>query len=394
MTAEIRPATETDFEQIAAIRREAFRRPSHPERWNNGSGRVLATGSEVQGIVRTEKGGQYFGRRRVRSCALTSVAVAVPYRNQGVARRLLGSILREEYEHETALAPLFPSSLAFYRKLGFEFAGTRIIYSAPAVNLPADGGNDGFVEQWSEWSDKLLNEVIACYQRFASTSSGLIDRSPTWWGEYVTDSTSGRDYYCHCVYDRGGLVAYAIYYHEPRPERTPYDFVLRVRDMAWTSGVALQRLYAFLSSQWPYQLSISWPGPAVDPVSSMFTSSLVSMESNYPWMARIINVEAALRQRGYPQCLNTSVRFTVVDSLIAANNRSLFVSVLDGVAEVANSCCRGFEIDINTLTALYTGWLPAQDAARMGLLREASAADVQALTLIFSGPSPWIPEFF
>ena len=394
MEAEIRPATEADYEQIAAIRREAFRRPSHPERWNNGIGRVFAAGSEVQGIVQIERLGQYFGEHCVRSCAITSVAVAVPYRNKGIARRLLGSILRDEYANETALAPLFPSSPAFYRGLGFDLAGTRNIYSAPAVNLRINSVDDQFVEVWSEWLDELLPEVSACYQRFASTSSGLIDRSPAWWAEYVTDRTSGRDYYCHRVYNGDDLVAYAVYYHEPRLGRTPYEFVLRVRDLAWTSGEALQRLIAFLSSQWPYQLSISWPGPAVDPVSSLFTSSLVSIESSYPWMARMINVEAAFRQRGYPQCLKTSIRFTVVDPLIADNCRSLLLSISDGVAEIANSRFHGFEIDINTLAALYTGWLQPQDAARMGLLREASAADVQALALVLSGPSPWIPEFF
>jgi hypothetical protein len=46
------------------------------------------------------------------------------------------------------------------------------------------------------------------------------------------------------------------------------------------------------------------------------------------------------------------------------------------------------------LSAIYTGWLPAREAARAGRLLDASARDVAALESIFAGPKPWLADMF
>jgi predicted acetyltransferase len=391
---EIRCATKADFAQIEAIRREAFRRPTRSERWLNGTGRVLASGEEVQGIVQTETLGQYFGGKRVPFAAITSVAVGVPHRNQGVARNLLGAVLREAHADRVAMTALFPSSPALYRGLGFELAGSRVVYTVPAGRDRSAPLSPGLTEQWSEWSNELLPEISTCYETFAADSSGLLARTPEWWAEYVADDWSDREYFCQRVYDGDDLVGYAIYYQQLLPGRTPYDFTLRVRDMAWLSGPALHALIRFLSGQWPYQLSLSWTGPAHDPVARTFSAPLVDVESSYPWMARIVNAEAALHQRGYPTGISAAIRLTIRDPLLVENSQSLLLEIENGVASLSSSTQQGIGIDITTLTALYTGWLHPQDAARLGLLENATSHDIQTLGLLFNGPSPWIPEFF
>ncbi|MFW6075543.1 MAG: GNAT family N-acetyltransferase [Chloroflexota bacterium] len=394
MDPQTRESTEEDIEQIAAIRQEAFRRPTTVAPWLNGSGRVVARESEVCGIARAEPAGQYFGGRRVSSAGITSVAVGVRFRKQGIARRLLGDVLREQRDQGVSLAALYPSSPTLYRGLGFEVAGTRFTYSTTVMDgktMPDDGSLDSV---WSEWSDSMLAEISECYEEFASHRNGVLSRERSWWDQFITYAGVSGPLYCFRVYDGSRLVGYALCSHEPADGRTPYDFWVHVRDIAYLTGNAAATLVSFLTSQWPYQRGVSWPGPPADPLFRVFASSVVAVESSYPWMLRILNLQSALEDRGYPAGASASTALAVSDPLLPENSRRVRIEVSEGRACVSDTRENAAAVDVGTLAAIYTGWLSPRDASRLGLLEGAQEDHLANLELMFTGQTPWISEFF
>lgn len=394
MDPRTREATEDDIEQIAAIRQEAFRRPTTVAPWLNGSGRVTATQSEVCGIARAEPAGQYFGGRRITSTGITSVAVGVRFRKQGIARRLLEDVLCEQRDRGVSLAALYPSSPILYRGLGFEVAGTRLSYSTSVMDGKTMSHDGSLTGAWSEWNDSFLPEISECYERFAAQRNGVLSREDNWWGQFITYAGASGPLYCYRVYDSSRLVGYALYSQERADGRTPYDFWVHVRDIAYVTGRAAATLVSFLTSQWPYQRGVSWPGPPADPLFRVFSSSIVAIESSYPWMLRVLDLRSALEDRGYPVGANASVSLAVSDPLFSENNRTVRIEVGDGSACVSTTRANAPSIDVGTFAAVYTGWLSPWDAARLGLIEGAHEDDLANLELMFTGQAPWISEFF
>lgn len=70
------------------------------------------------------------------------------------------------------------------------------------------------------------------------------------------------------------------------------------------------------------------------------------------------------------------------------------VKVAGGRAEVGETDSAEASVDVNTLAALYTGWLTARQAESMGKLPGATLEFIRKLEWILAGPSPWLGDFF
>src|SRR5262249_1966943 len=80
----------------------------------------------------------------------------------------------------------------------------------------------------------------------------------------------------------------------------------------------------------------------------------------------------------------------VEDALFPENEGGLRLAVDEGRGAVEASSRATARLDVSTLAALFTGWLPAREAVRLGRLTGATPTEVSRLELIFAGPRPWL----
>lgn len=376
------------IEAVSALTTEAFRTSAAASAWE-GRGRVLQHGGQPKAALQVHRFHQFFGGRAVAAAGLASVVVAPETRGMGLGRSLVSTVLDELRQDGVAVSTLYPTSIPFYRSVGYEIAGTRVRYGSPVLPL-ARYRAEASVEPLQP---STLEGAMRCYRFLALRTNGLLDRSRSWWEDHVLAPIDERKVYAYLVRSHDDVVGYIAY--DQLAETDVFDYwSLACRDFMWTTPEAARSLLGFVSGQGALAHSVSWSGPSADPLLAFFGQREVRIEWSLVWMARILDVRAALEARGYPPGVRASIDFAVHDGLFEANHRSFRLEIENGRGIVSAGQRTTPTMSIGALSAMYTGWLRPSDATRLGLLRGSQPYEEQTLELMFGGPSPWLLDAF
>jgi predicted acetyltransferase len=132
-------------------------------------------------------------------------------------------------------------------------------------------------------------------------------------------------------------------------------------------------------------VALRFTGPPAAPLALLIEEQRLLPAWTYRWMLRLLNVPAALAERGYAP-VSASFDLVVEDGLFPENRGPWRVVIDGGSASVSpGSGSADASVSIGTLSPLYSGFLSAWDAAALGLI-EPSMAPV--LASVFGGPAP------
>lgn len=382
---------EDDRERVVALVAQAFntapaRRPSLRELLSVDEMRVADERGELVASLRVRRTGQFFGGRSVPTAGIASVAVAPEARGRRVAEALLVETLRELHAGGVPLSTLYPATVPVYRRCGYEYSGLRTRYRAPLRQLPR-----GETPECEPFADDALPEVATCYRDFASGFSGPVDRSPEWWAETILLPWGDQDVYRYLVREDGRVTGSLVYTQEQSTDRWGYDVVCR--DLAWTTPGAARALLALAARHRSLGDKLVWCGPVDDPLVYLLEEQDAATASRFWFMSRLVDVPGSFEARGYPPQIEAAVDVAVDDPHLATNAGPWRIEVTGGRAKVAPADRARARAGIGTLSALWSGFLRASDARRLGLL-EADDATVAALEAILAGPTPWMAEIF
>jgi predicted acetyltransferase len=110
------------------------------------------------------------------------------------------------------------------------------------------------------------------------------------------------------------------------------------------------------------------------------------------WMLRLVDVAGALEARGWPDHVSCRVALEVDDPFLDAPQR-LVLEVQEGVARVTPGGDGGVRTGVGALSAWYSGYLRACDAARQGLL-DGGTRELAALDRLTGDRRVWLPDHF
>lgn len=391
---EVRLLREEERQRMRALTAQAFALPEHRFAMHMSTPleevRVLAVNGNLQGLLRVERIGQFFGRQSIPSAAISLVLVAVEGRGRGLGKLLVREVLSELRRDGVALSTLYPAGVGLYRCLGYEFAGAWTRYQLPMSAIPRKRGF-GEVEPWDEDS---LGEIMACYQGQAVLGSGLCDRTERWWRRRVVGCAGDPPVYRWLVRRDGVVSGYAIYTQEPQLSGSSYAYSLVCRDLVWHDAEAARALLRAAGSHHGLGLTFSWPGPIEEPLYGFIDAEEIKVQDSAHWMTRLVDVRRALELRAYPPELEASVELVVVDGVLPDNQGPIRLQVSGGHARISHARDATMSVDVGALAAMYTGWWPAREAARAGRLVQATSEQIRTLEQIFSGPTPWMLDRF
>lgn len=387
----VRPAAESDEQVIRALLAEAFAldvpgKDASPalclqDRW------VLEDARGVVATALSVPGSQWFGGVRVGCSHVRSVAVASSARGEGAGRLLMQELLARQRLAGPALSVLFPSVPAPYRKVGYEFAGDRQLLTGSLSQVGRVTGPSPV-----RISLDQLDEVTACYDRWAVTACGALGRDENWWRDIVL---TGGQTYLFAVREGEECTGYVAYRKRSAPgQDLPYYFDIEVQDAAWTTRSAGLALLSLLASHSGLGVALRWPGRVGDLWSRSLPGQAPRVAFAYPWMLRVVDVQRALAERRYPAHLTASVTLSVSDDTLADNVQSYQLDVEGGQGVVRRTTYAGTSLDVAALAALYTGYLTATELANEGRLSASSNTSPAVLDSLFAGPRPMITEMF
>jgi predicted acetyltransferase len=346
--------------------------------------RLVATSRDIPMV-------QWFGGRPLRSAGISGVATLPERRGTGIGDDLIRALLQRARDRGAVVTSLFPATVPFYRRLGYEYAGTWTVYESRLTDLPR-APRDAGVEV-EEFRDDDLDAVRECYRRFAEEKTGLVEgEDADWWWNRIFVRWM-KDVETRTVVVRGadGVEGYASFSLESRGQWKGFDLdcthLVAVTGRAWRMLLGSLRRYRGVGH------GIAWQGPPADPVGLVLEEESARIQKQFRYMSRLLDVESALRERGYPQEVSGEVVLSIEDPLFEDNHGPFRLIVESGKASVERVDDAGAVLPIGALSSLFSGYVSPRDLASVGAI-EAPDASLDALSTLFAGPAPWLLDHF
>lgn len=388
----VRPVQGEALAQTARCLAEAFGNSvAQTEEWFEYAGpkhvrALFADDTIIGGLLRAPMG-QFFGGRAVPTLGIAGLGIAPEHRRTGAASALLKQTLLEAQAAGVALSTLYPSNNRLYAKAGYGIAGARYrgavgiehLMALPAVD------RDLTVRRLDD-SDRAAMGAI--YTTSARTRPGHLARGPYVW-DRVYRAWNDRPPICTGVFDGDRLAGYVVWRQKSPDPR----YTLHIADVVAPTRPVADRLWGFLAEQGtmvdrvtgatapddPFWLALPWPGPSV--------------ELHSHWMLRLVDLQAAIAERGFVEGPVLVVDLQVHDPIIEANDGAWRLIVEDGRGRLEPGGAGLVKVTIDALAALYSGFQGCNQLAARGVLQGGSS-QCAGLDAAFLGASPWSPDMF
>jgi predicted acetyltransferase len=381
------PAGDSELIAFAAQHRRTYNwsQETHDERLadvqkDSADLRIVRRDGRVAGGLVLIPMGQWFGGRSVPMVGIGGVGIDPQERASGLASALMRSVVSELHTGGYALSALYPATVPVYRRVGYELAGTYVTYTIDTHKIDV--------------RDRALDLALCdpidpdtftpIYNARARITNANLDRSEKFW-KRITDNPKG-DVHAYTLGGEGYVV-----FKQASAKDWGYD--LELRDVVALTPAAARRLWTFFADHRSFTPKIRWIGAPGDPLTYQLREQDWDVEKNWTWMLRIVDVERALSERGYPAGLEAEVHFAVADDVLPANNAPFVLRVSDGKAEVTRGGRGSVKIDVRGLAPLYTGFLGAEQLRATGYI-DGLDNEMALATSIFAGPAPWLADFF
>ena len=294
-------------------------------------------------------------------------------------------------------ASLYPATLPLYRRVGFEQAGywceyrlnLKLLALDPAIAATTRAADRGLrVRAFDRERD--LDGVRACYRAFALAHEGMLDRGDYIWGR-IFKPRQGESTGL-VVEDARGIAGYVFF----RQERTPQlDHDVVVTDMAVSTPAAARRLLDMLTDFRSVGHELAFHGGPHHPFVTLLNEQKLVMKLREYWMLRVLDVNAALTQRGYNPHVACDFTLDLRDTTIPENAGPWRVEVEGGNARVSRGVAApgAISLDARALAPLYTGFMTPRELRAIGAL-DGPDSSLTAAAAAFAGGAPSLQDMF
>jgi predicted acetyltransferase len=400
MPTEYRELTNEDLEQAAHLEAVAFyNRPTpdrlellrrfYPPQWTVGAfvdGKLVAD-------VRTVPSARRINGGSMRFACVGPVTCLPEFRRQGHVAQLLKLSLERMKESGQLLSGLYTPHDALYARYGWERAESRRRYqfSAKDVTLRHKGSPGALDRVDRERWDRL----DAIYRQYSSQRNGPVHRPQVWWQERTLRNyeDSGEVGECDAlvwVSPAGEDLGYVVYFSRALPRDGAFvRHEIWVKELVALSGDAYLGLWHhILTHDIAAQVVIDMPpdDPFPDLVDDPWK---VTIERAEGAMIRIVDVQEAINHR--PHVGDWAANFTmrVIDPVAPWNDGAWRIDAAEGsmTAEPTDDP-PDVELTIGALAPIFTGYMRADVAANVGLLKANRTGIVAELMEAFAVTHP------
>ncbi|SES08657.1 GNAT family N-acetyltransferase [Salisediminibacterium halotolerans] len=336
----------------------------------------------------------YLAGTQIPAGGISGVATWPEHRRGGIVRSLLEHSLKTMRENGQHLALLYPFSVPFYRKFGWEMYADKQTITLKKDQLPERSRFSGRVRR----IDQDAEVLAPVYDEWARRYNGIVARDHQWWNRHVFRRKTGTV----AVYRNqdGEARGYMIY---STAERT-----MTIKEWIWLDADARRGLSTFVSNHDSMidqavietnpdgLLPFILPDPGVKrEIRSYFMSRIVDLKKFFESVP--VNTDALKK----PLILH-------VDDPVCAWNRGIFI-LKNQCGSLAiehfedkpkeNTACqhppkRGVRGEIGSLTAVCLGKLSAQTLFEEEVLKSEDPDAVKMLDQLTDNREPFMYDFF
>lgn len=314
---------------------------------------------------------------------LTGVGTYPEYSNQGLMHKLLRQVLENMKEKSQSISYLYPYSIPYYRRKGWEIISDKITYEINDYQLPKNKQVSGEIER----VDVESEQVKKAYERFALQTHGAMLRNDLAWNEYWRwdlDDLTAAIYYN----DQGQPDGYVLYWIA--------DEIFHIKDMIFVNEEARSGLWNFISAHFSMISKVIGNIYTDEPLAFLLEDADIKETISPYFMARIVDLEQFIAQ--YPFKPDTEDRewtFIVDDPLLSWNQGIFTLRITSqGKGEIIRTSERSNDkIDIQTMTTMLLGYKRPDYLHKIGRI-SCSPEIVDMLEDAIEQQTPYFSDYF
>ena len=314
---------------------------------------------------------------------LTGVGTYPEYSNQGLMHKLLEQALKNMRKKGQYISYLFPYSIPYYRRKGWEIISDKISYEIEDYQLPKNQQVSGDVRRVEPNSAELRHT----YEIYAQRTHGAILRDELAWNEYW-------------LWDSDDIMA-AIYYDENN-EPCGYviywiaDDVFHIKDMIFTNENARAGLWNFISAHFSMIDKVVGATYTDEPLAFLLEDASITETISPYYMARIVDFQEFIANFPFkPSREERKWKFMLSDPMLTCN-QGAFLLTIDrsgkGTAVKISEKCAD-SISIQTMTTMLMGYKRPDYLAKIGRIC-ADEATSDMLEDSIEQQTPYVSDYF
>ena len=314
---------------------------------------------------------------------LTNVGTFPEYSNQGLMNKLLYRALEHMREKKQSISFLYPYSIPYYRRKGWEIISDKITFEVKDYQLPKLRQVHGDIERVDIYSDK----VKQAYERFAMQTHGAMLRHDLAWNEYW-------------LWESEDMIA-AIYYNEAQQ---PDGYILywianevfHIKEIIYINEEARLGLWNFISAHFSMITKVEGNIFTDEPLAFLLEDADIKETIAPYYMARIVDVEQFITQYPFkPENEEREWTFILDDPLLSWNQGTFTIRIAkDGQAHITRSTDEtDSRLSIQTLTTMLMGYKSPKYLRKIGRL-VCSDETMDMLEDAIEQETPYFSDYF
>lgn len=353
---------------------------------------VAGPRGEVAAASHVRPFGQWFGGRPVPLAGYSPVAVLPEFRGRGWARAVTAGHYDDLRQRGEVVAGLFPASLALYRSVGFELAGSYVARRLAAADVA--GIRPSRPVEVRRGTPADVEAVHRCYEGAGAQQDGLLVRPVGWWSRRLPPELGDALLYVVDGPSPDVVAGYAI--ARRGPGREPFDYSMSVTEVVAHDPDVLRALWRVVGSSGSQAPDLHVIGPAEDDLLLLLDHHAPdTVRSEIRWMLRLVDLPAAVAARGWNPLASGRVEVAVTDVHAPWNDGRWTIEVDGGEARATPGGAGTVEVTIGALSSWWAGYASASRLARTGGLASSDPVALRAMDgLAPAGAPPVLLDFY
>lgn len=313
---------------------------------------------------------------------LTGAGTYPEYANLGLMHDLIKLSLEKMRDKKQYISYLYPYSIPFYRRKGWELMSDHLTFTVKDFQLPKPTDVAGYVERL----DVRDEDVTEVYNKYALESHGAMIRSDLEWDEYWR-------------WENEEERTAAVYYNK---KNEPIGYILYwivkdtfyIKDMIYLNQEARQGLWNFISAHFSMIDTVKGNLYIDEPIAFLIEDSRIEETIEPYYMARIVDVEEFLKIFPFSGTA-APFHFIIEDSLAEWNNGVFGVDcTVEGQTKISRDPIGNpVETDIQTLTAMMMSYKTPSYLSKIERLK-TDRKTLRALRNIIPNDQVYFSDYF
>ncbi len=314
---------------------------------------------------------------------LTGVGTYPEYANQGLMHKLMEQALKNMRERGQYITYLFPYSIPYYRKKGWEIISDKISYEIQDYQLPAHRQVPGDVRR----VDVEGEELKKTYAKYAMHTHGAIIRDELAWNEYWlwdSDDIMGAIYYNEEDQPEGYLIYWLA------------NDVFRIKDMIFNNEEARLGLWNFISAHSSMIDRVEGNIYTDEPLAFLLEDASIKESISPYYMGRIVDFQAFIEDYPFkPDLSERKWKFVLTDPMMECNRGSFLLEITkEGKGRATRISEKPKDtITIQTMTTMLMGYKRPNYLAGIGRLN-TSEEIIDMLEDSIEQETPYVSDYF